>query len=41
VTARKDLAALAKKGLLDERGEGKKMVWISPPDLATRLKRPT
>jgi Fic family protein len=40
VTARNDLVALAKRGLLEERREGKKTVWISPPDLATRLKRP-
>ena len=40
-TARNDLSALAKRGLLEERREGKKTVWISPPDLATRLKRPT
>jgi Fic family protein len=41
VTARNDLVGLAQRGLLEERREGKKTVWISPPDLATRLKRPT
>jgi len=41
VTARNDLVGLARRGLLEERREGKKTVWISPPDLATRLKRPT
>jgi Fic family protein len=40
VTARNDLYALAARGLLEQRREGKKMVWISPPDLATRLRRP-
>ena len=41
VTARNDLIELTRRGLLEERREGKKMVWISPPDLATRLKQPT
>jgi len=38
-TARNDLSALAQRGLLEERREGKKMVWISPRDLETRLKQ--
>jgi Fic family protein len=38
-TARKDLADLAHRGLLLQRREGKKDVWISPGDLAARLKR--